>query len=477
MKKIAITLSAATLLLGGLVGCGVDQQGTTGQGGVNQRGFGYHATEQQQDAGFTGQRAGEGPITDMFTRDDRRGARGFGRDVRQPATGLAGDRAGTRGTGQGTGLFGGNAGRGGMTGQGTGLFGGNRGTTGFGAGGGAGMTGHGAGTGFGAGGGAGMTGHGAGTGFGAGGGAGMTGHGAGTGLGAAGRHGLTDHGLGTGAGTGGVGLGADVGRRGMTGHGTAASPGWQGETGYTGGTRGLGAGLGMRGHTGLGVGNRAGMTGAGHGQAFGAGDQRGAGIVGNRPGYVDDRGILRERAGNRAGFGGLGHAGRTNMGQHGTGTQGLGRQGMHGTQGTHGFGRNGANGRAGDRVVPGTGMSEFAYPDGYDKTTVRDYTTRLADVENVNDSRVIVHGNRVLVGVDADRQNAQRAEQDIRQRLRGMTGDREVIVVTERDRYNQIRTADDRLRAGEPFEEVGATINDMFHDFGRAIQRPFERSR
>ncbi len=437
MKKIAITLSAATLILGGLVGCGNDNQGTTGQGGVNQRGFGYHATEQQQDTGFTGQRAGEGPITDMFTRDDRRGATGLGRDVRQPATGFAGDRTGTgHGTGlganrgatdQGTGLFGANRG---TTGQGTGLFGGNRGTTGQG------------------------------TGL-FGGNRGTTGHGTGT----------TGQGTGMGAGTGGVGLGADVGRRGTTGHGTAASPGWQGETGYTGGTRGLGAGLGMRGNTGLGTGDHGGMTGTGRGQAFGAGDQRGAGIVGNRPGYVDDRGILRERAGNRAGIGGLGR----NQATPRTGIYGT--PDTTGTTGTHGLGRHGANGRAGDRVVPGTGMSEFAYPDGYDAATVRNYTTRLSDVENVNDSRVILHGNRVLVGVDADRQNAQRVEQDIRQRLRGMTGDREVIVVTERDRYDQIRTADDRLRAGEPFEEVGATINDMFHDFGRAIQRPFERSR
>ena len=457
MKKIAITLSAATLLLGGLVGCGVDQQGTTGQGGADQRGFGYHTTDQRQDTGITGQRAGEGPITDMFTRDDRRGARGFGRDARQPATGLAGERAGMRGagaTGQGTGMFGT---RGGATGAGQGavLFGTRCGATGAGQGTGmfgtrGGATGAGQGTGlFGTGGGA--TGAGQGTGlFGGGTGAGMTGHGAG---------GVTG------------GFGTAAGRGGTTGHGIAASPGWQGETGYHGGTRGMDTGLGMHGN--------AGMRGTGRGQAFGTGDHRGAGIVGNRPGYVDDRGILRERTGRAgAGIGGLGQGthmgqGRGQVGQMG---QGRGHMGQHGQMGTFGN-REGANGRAGDRVVPGTGMSEFAYPDGYDATTAQGYTTRLADLENVRDSRVILHDNRVLIGVDADRQNAQRVEQDIRQRLRGMTGDREVIIVTERDQYNQIRSADDRLRAGEPFEEVGATINDMFHDFGRAIQRPFQRSR
>lgn len=412
MKKIAITLSAATLLLGGLVGCNVDRDDTTGQG-VGQRGFGYHATDQRDDTGITGQRAGEGPITDMFTRDDRRGARGFGRDTRRPATGLAGERTEMRGTRTDTGRFGTDT-RNGSTGvgsAGTGIFGRNtdrKGTTGYGTG----TRGAGAGVG---------TFNGTGN---------MRGQGAGN---TTGRFGATN------------------GRNGMTGHGIAASPGWQGETGYHGGTPGIGDNLGMRG--------TRGMARTGRGQAFGANDYRGgAGIVGNRPGYVDDRGILREDrtdTNGRARIGGLGQTGRRNMGQSGLG-----------------YGQQGANGRAGDRVVPGTGMSEFAYPDGYDATSVRDYTSRLADVENVRDSRVIVNGNRVLVGVDADRRNSQRIEQDIRQRFRGMNGDREIIVVTERDRYDQIRTADDRLRAGEPFEEVGESINEMFQDFGRAIQSP-----
>ncbi|MFN7249227.1 MAG: YhcN/YlaJ family sporulation lipoprotein [Anaerobacillus sp.] len=467
MKKIAITLSAATLLLGGLVGCGVDQQGTTGQGGAGQRGFGYHTTDQRQDTGITGQRAGEGPITDMFTRDDRRGARGIGRDARQPATGLAGERAGMRGAGHGTGMFGGGAGGATGAGHGTGMFGGGAG----------GATGGGQGTGMFGGGAGGATGGGAGGATGGGQGTGMFGRGTGAGAG------MTGHGAGRTTG----GLGSEIGRGGTTGHGIAATPGWQGETGYHGGTRGMDTGLGIHGNAGM----RG--TARGQGQAFGTGDHRGAGIVGNRPGYVDDRGILRERTG-RTGMAGLGQGGQR-MG-HGQG---------RGHMGGLGFGsREGANGRAGDRVVPGTGMSEFAYPDGqdtntgqrgqgtnvgqrrqgtnagqrgYDAETTKNYTTRLADLENVRDSRVIVHGNRVLVGVDADGQDTQQIEQDIRQRLRGMTGDREIIVVSERDQYDQIRTADDRLRAGEPFEEVGATINAMFQDFGRAIQRPFERTR
>lgn len=335
MKKLAITLSLTTLLLGGLIGCGdADQEGARGLGGQDQRGMGYHTTDRDPENGITGQRAGEGPITDMFTRDDdQRGARGFGRDsTRQPATGLAGKRR----TDQ----------YGGMTAQDAGMK--------------------------------------------------RTREQGGTGIG-----------------------GAGGGMRGSR-YGDA-------------GARGLGdTGIGTR-------------------------DDGGAGIVGDRPGYVDDRGILRRRDTNgRAPIGGLGQTGRTLQDN---------RTGM---------GRDGQIGRTGNRGTRGTGMNQFGYHTGYDGATVQRITTRLADVENVRDSRVIVDEDRILIGVDANGQDSQQIERDVRRTVENMVDDKEVIVVTERDQYNQVRSADDRLRGGEAFEEVGDTVNDMFRDFGRAIQRPFE---
>ncbi|OIJ07723.1 hypothetical protein BKP35_18795 [Anaerobacillus arseniciselenatis] len=446
MKKFAITLSAATLLLGGLVGCWDAPQGTTGLG-ADQRGFGYHQTDQRDGAGFTGQRAGEGPITDMFTRDDRRGARGFGRDTRRPGTGLAGERGITGQHGGMTGQFGADR-RGGATGAGHGAGGAGIGGAGVGG------AGHGAG-------GAGIGGAGVG---GAGHGAGGAGIG-GAGVGGAGIGGAARSGHGAGFGIGG-GAGAGHGAGGGAGFGAS------GATGFDGATE-RGTGLGMRGQTGFGgaAGHPGGMTGAGRGTQVenripGVG---GAGIVGDRAGYVDDRGILRGRDGRgttgRAGIGGLGQTGRTLQDERaGVGTRGAGRD---------------ADVRLGDRITPDTerGMRNFAYPEGYDTQTVQRINTRLADVENVRDSRVIVHDNRILVGVDADGDDIQRVEQDVRRTVGDMAGDREVTVVTERDQFNRVRTVDDRLRGGEAIDEVGATITEMFGDFGRAVQRPFERTR
>ncbi|SDI85017.1 YhcN/YlaJ family sporulation lipoprotein [Natribacillus halophilus] len=84
MKKMALSLTAFSIITAGLAGCGdVDNQaGDPGRNAGNQVG------QQQQDAGQAGWDRtdrgdrGEGPITDMFTVDDR----GDGQQNQNPRT-------------------------------------------------------------------------------------------------------------------------------------------------------------------------------------------------------------------------------------------------------------------------------------------------------------------------------------------------------------------------------------------------------
>lgn len=72
MRKFAITtIATCALLLGGLTGCGTDNQsGDMGAGTF--RGAGTTGTYPLTEKGTTGATyTGEGPITDMFTTDDR----------------------------------------------------------------------------------------------------------------------------------------------------------------------------------------------------------------------------------------------------------------------------------------------------------------------------------------------------------------------------------------------------------------------
>ncbi|ARK29203.1 YhcN/YlaJ family sporulation lipoprotein [Halalkalibacter krulwichiae] len=122
MKKIAMSVAAATMLLGGLAGCGTDNQATD-MGANNYQGA--RAQDMRDGGAVTGRHQGEGPITDMMTRDDRRGTTGLGTN-RAGRTGDGGLYGGQGRTGQtGQGLFDGTAtdrglfnGRAGQTGQG-----------------------------------------------------------------------------------------------------------------------------------------------------------------------------------------------------------------------------------------------------------------------------------------------------------------------------------------------------------------------
>ncbi|WP_096201438.1 YhcN/YlaJ family sporulation lipoprotein [Bacillus sp. FJAT-45350] len=366
MRKFAITLTAASMIMGGLAGCGVDNQ-TRDMGGAGHQNLGYHTAE--QGGAFTGARyTGEGPLTDMMTPDARHardrgrgfgqtGAAGFGRDGAmgaRGATGIGADR-GQLGVQD----------RIGPTGR-TNRGGANAGVTS----------------------------------------PLMDGQ-------AAGYHARPNERMGI------RGFGTDVNQR----------------------------GAGTRGATGVGA-NRPGMGNSG--------------LVGDRPGMVDDRGILREQRGER-GTGVLG-GDRT-------------RQGTNALTGNRGQKGAGTGALTGDRTQRGAGTMTARYHSDYDGQTVQRIQQRVEGIDNVRDGRVIIHDNTVVVGVETTGRENQAVEKEVRKQVQGMADGRDVHVVTDQDAVTRIRTMDDRLRGGAAFEEIGATFTEMLGDLGRAAQRPFERSR
>ncbi|MDQ0258118.1 hypothetical protein J2S74_005584 [Evansella vedderi] len=168
----------------------------------------------------------------------------------------------------------------------------------------------------------------------------------------------------------------------------------------------------------------------------------------------------------------------TNQG-YGTGTTGYGYNNYgrpqgdlyDGTRDNDNFGFNRGTGR--------TGVTGQARTGAYFDTEEGQLATRINNSirgENIRDSRVLVHGNDVVIGVDADG-DTNELDRNLRNRVGGLAGGRNVHVVTDRDQVRNIRDMDDRLRAGEAFEEIGATFTDMLNDLGNAVQRPFQRSR
>lgn len=206
-------------------------------------------------------------------------------------------------------------------------------------------------------------------------------------------------------------------------------------------------GQGTAQRTGRGTGQRRGTTGFSQG------------ITGDdRPGMVDDNGLLN---------GNLGGATRGQEQDLNRGTRG--RDNMHG--GTS-IPRNQPRNQEGAQGQ----QNGNGYYDSDDGKMARKIEKRVENVNGIEDADVVVNGDDVLIGVETEENNNQ-LEERVRSAVKKVDDDKEVHVVTEEEGLNRIRDMGNDLRAGEPIEEIGSTFNSMIDDLGDAIQRPFERSR
>lgn len=363
MKKFALSITAASIIAGGLAGCGADNQNAD-MGAQDTRNFGYEGLDQRGDTGQFGQRnnyRGEGPVTDMLTVDDRR----------------TGDNI-QRGTGWGAGM-----------GTGHRMGAGNMGTRG---------------------------------------------HQTGTGNVGANRAGD------------GMGAGAGLGQGNRRGAGQMG-----GTTGFAGGDRTYGGTM-----TGTGAFNeRRQMT---HGMQNQLAPRTGR--VGG-PGMVGENGTLNARQQQRGAGTGAGITGQGAQKQQGQAGQGVQRNRGFGTQ----------------QQPQALGN----YHQDYDAQTAQKISNAVEKMDTVNESRVIVREDDVLIGIDTtginDEQKQTLGNRIERKVEQAFDGQKNVYVVSDEEQYTNVRNIDEQLRGGAPVEEVGETITDMIQDVANFAQRPFERSR
>lgn len=122
------------------------------------------------------------------------------------------------------------------------------------------------------------------------------------------------------------------------------------------------------------------------------------------------------------------------------------------------------------------------YANDYDGDTVEKIRTHVTGIDGVKDSRVMVYDDQVIVAVmhddnNRDNKNHDQIKKDIENGVKNMANGKDVRVVTDSEAFNRVQTADDKLRNGEPFENVRHTVDDMMKDLGDAAKRPFEGMR
>ncbi|MGG3888729.1 YhcN/YlaJ family sporulation lipoprotein [Metabacillus fastidiosus] len=153
-------------------------------------------------------------------------------------------------------------------------------------------------------------------------------------------------------------------------------------------------------------------------------------------------------------------ANNVNSGRNDVGT-------MYGNTGTNGTGNNNMN----------TAANNQGYYNRADKDLADKVANHVEKMANVDDARVLVTNDNIVVAVDTNDRNNKNVEKQVAKSVDKMANGRNVRVVTDEAMYTRIRNVDNDIRNNVNRTDIGDTIGDIMRDLGNAIQRPFQNNR
>ncbi|WP_010678271.1 YhcN/YlaJ family sporulation lipoprotein [Bacillus timonensis] len=118
-------------------------------------------------------------------------------------------------------------------------------------------------------------------------------------------------------------------------------------------------------------------------------------------------------------------------------------------------------------------VQTYGYYDDNGKL-VRKISERASKVKNVDDARVIVTDDNVLVAVDTnDNSNRNNVQNAVEKAVAPLAGDRNVNVVTDEGTFTRVRDIDNDIRNGNRRETIDTDIKDLFNNIGNTLKAPF----
>jgi spore cortex protein len=112
-----------------------------------------------------------------------------------------------------------------------------------------------------------------------------------------------------------------------------------------------------------------------------------------------------------------------------------------------------------------------------DNEISRKVRTTVEKMEKVDNARVLVTEDNILVAVDTADNNDASLKERISNNVRKMSNGRNVQVVTDEGTFTRVRNIDNDIQNGVERKTIDADINNLMDDLGDAIQRPFNGDR
>ncbi|MBN8208443.1 YhcN/YlaJ family sporulation lipoprotein [Bacillus sp. NTK071] len=131
--------------------------------------------------------------------------------------------------------------------------------------------------------------------------------------------------------------------------------------------------------------------------------------------------------------------------------------------------RNGMNG-------PGYMRTDDNYS-GYDNELSDRLSKRIEKLKNVEDARVIVYGDQIMIAVDTNDRNDADVKDSVRSEVAKVTKQKNISISTDEDVFGRMGDVNNRLEDGDAFKEVQSDVNAILDDIGNAAKRPFENNK
>jgi spore cortex protein len=113
------------------------------------------------------------------------------------------------------------------------------------------------------------------------------------------------------------------------------------------------------------------------------------------------------------------------------------------------------------------------YYNNYDGNLTERISNRAEGIANVEDARVVVMGDNILVAIDTNDRNDDNVRKEVQSAVQPLARGKNINVVTDEGTFSRVRNLDNDIRQGNRRETIDADMQDLFRNFGEILRRPF----
>jgi len=122
-------------------------------------------------------------------------------------------------------------------------------------------------------------------------------------------------------------------------------------------------------------------------------------------------------------------------------------------------------------------LNEVGYYNRGDGEIAQKVKNSVEKMDNVEDARVIVTDDNVLVAIDTNDRNDKDMKQKVTKELQKMSEGRNIQVYTDDGTFTRIRNIDNDIQNAVDRDVIDTDVNELLNDLGDAVQRPFNNNR